>query len=369
MSTQTGVRKTPIHDQHEALGARMVPFAGWRMPVQYRGIIEEHMAVREQAGLFDVSHMGEARVYGPEATAMLQWCTTNDVARLKIHRAHYTALTTEQGTFVDDLLIYRRGEDDYLLVLNAANTAKDLAALRAQQDRFDAVLEDVSGRWCQLAVQGPRAEEILVPLFGDGICELKYYGFLEQGTEEAPRIISRTGYTGEDGFEIYAPWSEGADLWQRIQDAGSGHGLQPVGLAARDTLRLEAGMALYGNDIDDSTTVIEADLGWIVKLKRKGEFLGREILARQKLHGAPRKLVGFELEGRRIARHGYPVLIEGREVGRVTSGTFAPFLKKSIGMVYLPTDRSDVVQTFEIDIRGRQVTATVVATPFYSRPS
>ncbi|MDH3592883.1 MAG: glycine cleavage system aminomethyltransferase GcvT [Planctomycetota bacterium] len=366
MTTDAALRHTPMHDAHEAAGAKMVPFAGWHMPVQYRGVIEEHRAVRTAAGLFDVSHMGEARVRGPQALDLLQWTTCNHVGKLKPGRAHYTALTTDRGTIVDDLLIYRLDEEDFLLVWNAANHAKDFEWLTAHARDYDAEVRDVADEWFQIALQGPQAVAILAPLAGETIADLKYYGFDRLKVDGVSCLVSRTGYTGEDGFELYGPADAGAALWAHLLEAGADRGLRAIGLAARDTLRLEAKMALYGNDIDETTTPIEADLGWIVKLK-KGDFLGRDVLARQKLHGADRKLVGFELGGRRIARHGYPAWKDGREVGRVTSGTFAPWLEKSLGLVYLPIEHTAVGTTFEIDIRGRREPATVVETPFYRR--
>ena len=344
----------------------MVPFAGWDMPVQYTGVIEEHMAVRTRAGLFDVSHMGEAEVRGAEALPYLQHITSNDVSRLQPGRIQYSALTTPEGTFVDDLLVYKLGEDDYLLVINAGNTPKDLDWLRYHAKGFDVRVEDVSDRFCQLALQGPRAQEILEPLTTAALPAMKYYGFERAEVAGASCIVSRTGYTGEDGFEIYGPATEAERLWDAVLHAGAPMGLIPAGLAARDTLRLEAKMALYGNDIDDTTTVLEADLGWILKID-KGEFLGREALLRQKTEGITRKLVGFETEGRAIARHGHRALRGGSPVGTVTSGTFAPFLKKNIGLAYLPVALTEPGTRFEVEIRGRAEAAVVIPTPFYKR--
>jgi aminomethyltransferase len=349
-----------------AAGARMVDFAGWRMPVQYRGIVEEHLAVRTRAGLFDVSHMGEVGVRGPQALAFLQHVTCNDVARLAPRRVQYNALTTPQGTFVDDLLVYRLGAEEFLLVVNASNTTKDLAWLREHGRRFDVEPVDLSEEWAQLALQGPRAAEILGPLADADVGGLRYYGFVHTGVCGVGCLVSRTGYTGEDGFEIYAPPAAAVSLWHAITESGARHGLVPVGLGARDTLRLEARMALYGNDIDESTTVLEADLEWIVRLD-KGEFVGREALARQREHGVGRRLVGFEMQGRAIARHGYEVVVGGRAVGRVTSGNFAPFLRRSIGLAYLPAELARSGAKFEVEVRGRRETAVVVPTPFYRR--
>jgi aminomethyltransferase len=345
----------------------MVPFAGWDMPVQYTSVVDEHMAVRTRAGLFDVSHMGEVAVRGRGSLAFLQHVTSNDVSRLAPGRIQYSALTTPSGTFVDDLLVYKLAEDDYLLVINAGNTPKDVAWLADHARGRDVDLADVSSRWCQLAVQGPRAESILAPLTATGLAAIKYYGFERGEVAGLPCLISRTGYTGEDGFELYAASESAEALWHALLAAGASEGLVPAGLAARDTLRLEAKMALYGNDIDDTTTVLEADLGWIVKLE-KGEFLGRDALVQQKAEGLTRKLVGFETEGRAVARHGYEAQHGGRAVGTVTSGSFAPFLKKNIGLAYLPLALEAPGTRFDVVIRGRPEAAVVVPTPFYKRP-
>jgi aminomethyltransferase len=360
------IRKTPLNRVHREAGARMVPFSGWDMPVQYSGVIEEHLAVRTRAGIFDVSHMGEVDVSGSEALEFLQHVTCNDVSRLAPGRIQYSALTTPEGTFVDDLLVYKRGDHDYLLVINAGNTPKDFEWLRYHAKGYDLRLEDVSERWCQLALQGPRSQEILQPLTTAALAAIKYYGFVQDKVAGVSCIVSRTGYTGEDGFELYGPAEAAETLWHAVMGAGAPHGLVPAGLAARDTLRLEAKMALYGNDIDDTTTVLEADLGWILKLE-KGDFLGRDVLLKQKAEGLTRLLVGFETEGRAIARHGYKATSEGREVGTITSGTFAPFLKKNIGLVYLPIALTRPGSRFTIDIRGRMEPAVVVPTPFYRR--
>lgn len=367
MSETVPLRETPLHDLHVAAGARMVPFGGWHMPVQYTGVLEEHRAVRTRAGLFDVSHMGEAVVRGPQALEFLEHVTCNHVSKLPFGRCHYTALTTEAGTFVDDLLVYREGPDAFFLVLNASNTEKDVAWLRAHAVPFDAEVVDESARWAQLALQGPRAVEIVRGHSNADPDAMRYYAFARCDVFGVPSILSRTGYTGEDGFEIYAPTEAAAGLWKELLAAGEPHGLVPVGLAARDTLRLEAKMALYGNDIDDTTTVIEADLGWIVK-EAKGDFLGREILARQKREGVARKLVGFRTEGRAVARHGFAAFRGGERVGAVTSGSYAPTLEANIGLVYLPAGMWEPGTRFEIEIRGRREPATVVPTPFYRRP-
>ena len=341
--SETAVKTTPLHDVHCQAGARMVEFAGWDMPVQYTGVIDEHMAVRTRAGLFDVSHMGEVEVKGPESLAYLQHVTCNDVSRLAPGRIQYSAITTPEGTFVDDLLVMKMAELDYLLVINAGNTPKDVDWLHYHAKGYDVRVENVSRAWCQLALQGPKAQEILQPLTSAVLPAIKYYG-----------------------FELYGPGDAAETLWHAVLAAGAPHGLVPAGLAARDTLRLEAKMALYGNDIDETTTVLEADLGWILKIE-KGEFLGREALLRQKAEGLTRMLVGFETEGRAVARHGYVATSKGQPVGTVTSGTFAPFLKKNIGLAYLPIALTEPGSRFEIDIRGRAEPAVVVPTPFYKR--
>lgn len=365
--TRGDLHHTPLHRVHVEAGARMVEFVGWHMPVQYTGVVDEHLAVRTRAGVFDVSHMGEIAVRGPEALPFLQHITCNDVARLVPGRIHYNALMTPNGAFVDDLLVYELAKDDYLLVVNAANAPKDVAWVADQARRFDVSVRDVSANWFQIALQGPRSLEILSPLTPADLASMKYYAFAESAVDGVPCIVSRTGYTGEDGFEIYGPPAEAERVWYALLGSGAPHGLVPVGLGARDTLRLEAKMALYGNDIDDTTTVLEADLGWIVKLE-KGPFIGSDVLARQKERGVERKLVGFETEGRAVARHAYPAARDGRTVGAVTSGSYAPFLKKNVGLVYLPKGMWEPGTRFEVEIRGRLEPAIVVPTPFYKRP-
>jgi len=335
--------------------------------VQYTGVMDEHVAVRTRAGLFDVSHMGEVLVKGPGALAFLQHVTCNDVSKLVPGRIHYSGLMTPNGAFVDDLLIYKMGDDDYFVVVNAANTAKDFAWMRDRAKGFDTEVTDASASWAQIALQGPRGSEILKPLTPADLAAMKYYSFVPADVLGAPCIVSRTGYTGEDGFEIYSPPQAAEKIWYALLGQGAPHGLVPIGLGARDTLRLEAKMALYGNDIDATTTALEADLGWIVKLE-KGPFVGSDVLARQKQEGIRRKLVGFETEGRAVARHGYPAFVDGNPAGVVTSGSFAPFLKKNIGLVYLPAGSWDPGTRFEVEIRGRREPAVVVPTPFYKRP-
>ena len=345
----------------------MVEFGGWDMPVEYSGLIAEHLAVRSAAGLFDVSHMGEFEVQGPGALAFLQRVTCNDVARLADGQAQYSALPMANGTPVDDVLVYRHAADRYVLVVNAANLEKDWRWL-ADQTPKDCALRDRSDELSLIALQGPKAQAILQALTPLPLADIAYYHFAEGTVAGAPAVVARTGYTGEDGFELFVAPERAEPTWRAIIEAGKAHGLLPAGLGARDTLRLEARMCLYGNDMNETTTLIEAGLGWIVALgEAKGDFNGRAVLARQKESGPPRKLVGFEVVGRGIARHGYPVFVDGRASGAVTSGTYAPFLQKSIGLCYLPAARATVGTEIEIDVRGRRVPARVVPTPFYKR--
>lgn len=345
----------------------MVPFGGWDMPVQFAGVVSEHLAVRKRAGLFDVSHMGEFRLKGPEAAGLLQRLTPNDVEALRVGRAHYSALTTDSGGFVDDIVVYRRANDEFLVVANAANTANDLAWIRERGGSAAGCLTDLSDETALLALQGPRAQAILQPLVTVNLRKVRYYRFADTEVEGAPATVARMGYTGEDGFEIMLPAEAADPVARRILEAGAPEGLVPAGLGARDTLRLEAKMALHGQDIDEEHTVEEADLGWIVK-PEKGDFIGREALLAQRAAGVSRKLVGFELRERGIARHGYPIRVDGRPCGTVTSGAHTPFLRRSIGLAYLPAGANEPGCRFEVEIRGRRVTAEVVPTPFYKRP-
>ena len=346
----------------------MVPFGGWDMPVQYAGIAAEHMAVRTAAGLFDVSHMGEVEIAGSGALAAVQRISCNDAARLEIGQAQYSALTSEAGTFIDDLLVYRLADDHYLLVTNAANTDRDVAWIRKEIAAVDdAFAVNTSSRYALLALQGPRAQDILQPLTAELLADLRYYHFVSGEVAGIRVTISRTGYTGEDGFELFAPPQMADRLWTALLDAGSAAGIQPAGLGARDTLRLEAAMRLHGSDIDETTTVLEAGLGWIVGWD-KPDFNGRQALVEQKRAGAPRRLVGFEMLERGIARHGYDVYVDGAAAGRVTSGTQTPFLNKAVGMAYVPAGAVDVDREIEIDVRGRRLRARRVRMPFYKRP-
>ena len=346
----------------------MVEFGGWDMPVDYSGIADEHMAVRTRAGLFDVSHMGEIEIAGSDALKAVQHITTNDVSRLSINQAQYSALTTPAGTFVDDVLTYRLADDHFMLVVNASNIIKDFTWIAKNlQGIGDAAAVNTSSRYALLAIQGPVAREVLQTLTGVDLSTMKYY-WCSTGEVAGVRVtISRTGYTGEDGFEVFVPPNAAERVWDAILHAGKAAGVVPAGLGARDTLRLEAAMRLYGNDMDETTTVLEADLGWIVGWT-KTDFIGADALRAEKVAGAPRKLVGFEMLERAIARHGYDVYVGAAKAGVVTSGTQTPYLKKAIGMAYVPAGRADVGTEFEIDIRGRRAKAVVVPMPFYKRP-
>lgn len=340
------------------------------MPVQYpAGTIEEHLRTRTHSGLFDVSHMGEIEVRGADAIRFVNRVTSNDVTKLVDGQAQYTALTTPAGTVVDDLLVYRLADNHLILVVNAGTTDKDWEWISEELRDESVELKNVSSDYCQLALQGPDALDILQPLTDLPLAEIKYYHFSSGNVDGIPAIVSRTGYTGEDGFEVYAAADRAEQLWNKVLDVGnfgSSTGVLPCGLAARNTLRLEAGLALYGHEIDETTTLIEANLGWICKLD-KGEFNGREALVRQKAEGIRRKLVGFEVTERGIARDDQEVIVNGQRVGKITSGSPAPFLKKNIGFAYLPVEFANVGQQIQVDIRGRLVGAEIVKTPFYKR--
>jgi aminomethyltransferase len=366
-SSTEQLKKTPLNARHRAHGARMVPFGGWDMPIEYSGIVNEHLAVRTKAGLFDVSHMGEIELAGKDALAAVQKISTNDARKLSVGQAQYSALTTPAGTFIDDLLVYRLASDHYLLVVNAGNIEKAYNWI-AEQARpvGDVAVVNASSRYGLLAVQGPAAVAIVQQLTTVDLAPLKYYWFTHGEVAGVRGIISRTGYTGEDGFELFIPPASAERVWKAILDVGAEAGIVPVGLGARDTLRLEAGMHLSGQDIDETTTVLEADLGWIVGWK-KDDFIGKAALEQQKSAGPARKLVGFEMTAPGIARHGYRAHAPGGD-GIVTSGTQTPLLKKAIGFAYLPIGATAPGTDFEIDIRGRRVPARVVSRQFYKRP-
>lgn len=364
--SSTQLKKTALNEAHRKQGGKMVDFGGWDMPVQYSGTIAEHMAVRTAAGIFDVSHMGEIEIKGPQSLALVQHLTSNDASKLADGQIQYSGLMMPAGTFVDDILVHRFGPEHYFLCVNASNTDKDFDWIQSHAQGFDTEVTNLSPKYSQLAIQGPKALEIMQPLIDVELAPIKYYWFTTGHVDGVPAIIARTGYTGEDGVEIYFEPSESERIWDKILESGKPHGLIPCGLAARNTLRLEAKMALYGHEIDDTTTALEADLAWICKLG-KGEFLGRDVLVEQKEKGLMRKLVGFEVTDKGIARDGYPVFIDGQQVGYVTSGSPAPLLKKNIGLAYLPIEHNAIGTKFEIDVRGRRLAAEVVPTPFYKR--
>jgi len=344
----------------------MVNFGGWDMPVEYSGILSEHLAVRTAAGLFDVSHMGEIEIEGSEALALVQHVTSNDASRLADGQIQYSGLMTDHGTFVDDVLVHRFGPAHYFLCVNAANQDADFDHIN-RNNRFGAEVDNVGERYSQLAIQGPRAKDILARLTPVALDTVRYYHFTRGPVNGVPCIIARTGYTGEDGFEIYFSPEHSEKLWNTLLDAGHREGLIPCGLGARNTLRLEAGMCLYGHEIDTTTTVWEANLGWICHLD-KGIFLGSDALERQKAAGLERILVGFEMTDRLIARDGYPLFAGSKDVGRVTSGSPAPFLKKNIGMAYVPFDLRAPGTEIQISVRSQMAPARVVKVPFYKRP-
>src|SRR5438552_203623 len=366
-ATAAALKKTPLNARHRASGARMVSFGGWDMPVEYSGIVEEHMAVRTRAGLFDVSHMGEIEIAGNDALAAVQRISSNDASRLAVGQAHYSALTTPRGTFVDDLLVYRLAAQHFLLVVNAGNIEKDYAWIAEHiTPAGDAIAVNASARYALLAVQGPEALQIVQSLTAVELSPIKYYWFAHGEVANVRATISRTGYTGEDGFEVFVPPQMADRVWQAMLAAGSAAGLVPAGLGARDTLRLEAAMRLYGQDIDDTSTPVEAGLEWIVGWN-KPDFNGAEALREQKANGVTRKLAGFEMLDRGIARQGFDVFVGDAKAGSVTSGTQTPFLKKSIGMAWLPANQSAPDTEFDVDIRGRRSRARVVPMPFYKR--
>jgi len=363
------LKKTPLNARHRAHGARMVEFGGWDMPVEYSGIIAEHMAVRTAVGLFDVSHMGQIELAGADALAAVQWISCNDASRLATGQIQYSALTTPEGTFVDDILVYRMGEQHFMLVVNAGNIIKDhqWIAARVAEHGGDVSVVNASSRYALIAIQGPKAEQVLQTLTAIELSSIKYYWFAHGEVAGVRVTVSRTGYTGEDGFEIFVPPAQAERVWNALLEAGEPVGIQPCGLGARDTLRLEASMRLCGSDMDEHTSVVEAGLSWIVGWK-KGSFLGSERLRDQKAGSLERRLVGFEIRDRAIARHGHAVMDGEAQVGVVTSGTQTPFLKKAIGLAMVPVALSAPGTSLTIDIRGRRVSAEVVPEPFYKRP-
>lgn len=362
------LKRTPLFDHHVALGGKMVPFAGFEMPVQYpTGIIAEHRAVRSGAGLFDISHMGELVVRGPQALDLVQRVSVNDASRIEVGQAQYSAMCLDSGGVLDDLVVYRFPEH-YMLVVNAANIEKDRVWIATHADALDAQVEDVSHRTALLALQGPAARAILEPLVSSDLDEVTYYRFREGEVGGVSATISGTGYTGEDGFELYVDAADASDLWTLLLNRGEGVGLLPVGLGARDSLRLEMGYALYGNDLDEDHTPLEAGLSWITKLD-KGPFVGRNALVDQKSRGVGRRLVGMTVTGRGFPRPGYTVLSGDEPVGTVTSGTVSPTLGVGIAMAYVPSALAAPDTPLVVAARGRALEAEVVRLPFYTQGS
>ena len=362
------LNRTPLNSTHRALGAKMVDFGGWDMPVEYAGIVDEHAAVRQRVGLFDVSHMGEIEVSGPQALDLLQQVTTNDVSKLTDGRAQYTGMLYETGGFVDDIIVHKVRDHHYFVCVNASNQEKDFRHIldHARAGCMDALVADMGTQYAQLAIQGPRATDVLRKLTETELPSIKRYHFADGSVSGAPARIARTGYTGEDGWEIYVPPIEAERLWKEIMKAGADFDIMPCGLGARNTLRMEASMALYGHEIHASITPWEAGLDWIVKLD-KGDFVGRDTLVKQKERGITRKLAGFEMRGRGIARDGYEINENGVGAGWVTSGGPAPTLNKNIGMCYLPLGTAEIGRTIEVMVRGRGVEAVTIPMPFYKR--
>lgn len=365
MSEAVALRTTPLNSVHRQMGARMVDFGGWDMPVQYSGILDEHHAVRNAVGIFDVSHMGEIVVRGPQALDLVDHVSTNWAAKLNPGQVHYSGLLYDHGGFVDDILVHKVSDTDYFICVNASNQDKDYEHIVAQ-NRFDTDVENAGPRFAQIAVQGPKALETLQPLTKIELAPIRYYHFADGEVLGVPARVARTGYTGEDGFEVYITPEEAPRIWQAILESGAKHGIKPCGLGARNTLRLEAKMALYGHEIDASITPFEAGLGWVVKLD-KPAFVGREALLKQRESGVRRKLVGFEMTGRGIARDGYEVSLHGERAGWVTSGGPSPTLGKNIGLCFLSPDAAEPGRTIEVLIRNQPVEARTVPTPFYKR--
>jgi aminomethyltransferase len=360
----TSLKRTPLYEQHLALGARLVEFGGWEMPVQYSSILEEHRAVRTRAGLFDVSHMGEFKVEGKDALAFLQNLVPNDVGRLAIHQALYSQLCLPDGGTIDDLIIYYLAENHYMMVVNAANIDKDFAWVEKQARNFDVQATNQSDATALLALQGPESLAILQPLTGENLSAIRYYHCTPGMVDGINCIISRTGYTGEDGFELYCAPVDVVKLWNDLLAAGKQHGLLPAGLGARDTLRLEAGYCLYGHELDEQTNPLEANLGWTVKLN-KGDFIGHDALLKVKEEGLKRKLIGIEMIERGVSRGGYAIYENDQQIGALTSGAPSPTLNKNIGMGYVEAAHAVAGKTVQIDIRGKRTAAQIVALPFY----
>ncbi|MFB2922576.1 MULTISPECIES: glycine cleavage system aminomethyltransferase GcvT [Aerosakkonema] len=368
--TPIALCRTPLFELAVELKARLTPFAGWEMPVQYTGITQEHQAVRTTAGIFDISHMGKFTVRGRELIQKFQYLVPSDLSRLQPGQAQYTVLPNTHGGILDDIIFYYQGSDDSgeqwgVIIVNAASKARDKAWLLANLESANVTLQDLSKDKVLIAVQGPQAAAYLQPFVKENLTPIKAFGHLEATVLDKPAFMARTGYTGEDGFEVMVDPEVGVQLWRSLVAAG----VVPCGLGARDTLRLEAAMALYGQDIDDNTTPLEAGLGWLVHLDTKGDFIGRSVLEQQKAVGVQRRLVGLQMEGRNIARHGYPVLHNGEKVGEVTSGSWSPTLSSAIALAYVPTELAQVGQPLQVEIRGKTYPAAVVKKPFYRSAS
>ena len=369
------MKRTALYDEHVRLGGRLIDFGGWELPVQYSGLMDEHLACRSACGLFDVSHMGEVLVEGPGAADFVNFLITNDVSKMAVGQAIYSAMCFEHGGIVDDLVVYRRAVDRFLIVVNASNTEKDVAWMSEKLGEFSTKnpaprFEDASAKFTQIAIQGPRAAEILQKLTKSDLSTIGTYRFVEgKVCDDVAAILARTGYTGEDGFEIYVPWKDGPRVWRALEDKGTPLGLKPVGLGARDTLRLEFKYPLYGNELTDETNPLEAGLGWVTKFD-KGDFVGRAALLAIKEKGVTRRLVGLRMIDRGIPRHGYGICDASgtRSVGLVTSGTQSPSLKHAIAIGYVEKALSEIGTKVTIDIRGQKLAAEVVPTPFYKRP-
>jgi len=369
MTGEVQLHETPLVDVHRRLGARLIGFGGWLMPVQYRGIVEEHRAVRERAGLFDLSHMGELFVEGPEAGTALAHALVTDPPSLAVGRAHYSMMSAQDGGILDDLIVYRLAEERFLVVANASNAQRVSDGLAERLARFRAVLDDRALATALIAVQGPAAAGILAPLVDVDLGSLRYYAIADGRFGDIPALIARTGYTGEDGFELFVDWERAEPVWAALTEAGAEAGLVPVGLGARDTLRLEAGMPLYGNELDENTTPFDAGLGRVVKLDKTADFVGRAALERVARDGPARRLVGLAIRGRGIARHGHPVFAGDVQTGAVTSGTHSPTLGTPIAMAYVAPGDGEPGKILEVEIRDQRVAAEVVPMPFYRRPT
>jgi aminomethyltransferase len=359
-----GLKRTPLFEEHERLGGKLVPFAGYEMPVQYSaGIIAEHQAVRRAAGVFDVSHMGELDVRGDDALGLVQYVTTNDASGLAVGQAQYSALCRDDGGILDDCIVYRF-EDRYMIVVNASNIDKDRDWIAQHADRFGVAVEDRSSETGLIALQGPRAQATLARHTEADLDAVRYYHFVEGRIGDTDAVISRTGYTGEDGFELYLPAERTAEVWRSLLEAGRQDGVQPAGLGARDSLRLEMGYALYGNDMDERRSPLEAGLGWITKLD-KGDFIGRDALLRMKERGVRERLVGFVCQERGFPRHGYEIRIDDVPAGEVTSGIVSPMLQQGIGMGYVPVESAKPGTRIDIRVRDKSIPAEIVRPPFY----